>query len=279
MSGRTAVVTGATSGIGREIALGLARLGAKTVVIGRGGERSRGVATDIARDSGNADVDSIGVSDLALKSEMVRLTEECLRRYEKIHVLVNNAGAYFRRREVTSEGLERTFALNVLAPFVLTNRLTNRLRESAPSRVVQVSSAAHFGHSVEFDDLQQERRYRGFTAYGISKLELVMLTEEFARRLEGSGTTVNAVHPGFVHSGFGQNNGGGTALGIRISAALFGLSPRRGAETPLFAATSPSLDQVTGQYFSRKKAVPASPQARDPEAARRLFQMVEAIAR
>jgi len=271
MDGRVAIVTGATSGIGREIALGLARLGATTVVVGRRDERAAAVAASLASETGNRRVDSIGVSDLALRAEMHRLADECLRRYPKIHVLVNNAGAYFARRETTSDGLERTFALNVLAPFVLTRRLSERLKESSPARVIHVSSAAHRGYEVDWDDLQQERRYSGFRTYGISKLELILLTRELARQLTGTGVTVNAVHPGFVRSGFGQNNGGGVAFGIRLSALLFAISPARGARTPLFLASDPSVSQVTGQYFVRQRPVSPSTQALDAESARRLY--------
>jgi NAD(P)-dependent dehydrogenase (short-subunit alcohol dehydrogenase family) len=267
------VVTGATSGIGREVAQGFAALGARTVLVGRGASRVAAAAEAIARATGNAEVDSIAVEDLAVLSETRRVGETLLQRYGKIHILVNNAGAYYRRREVTPEGIERTFALNVLSPFLLTSLLAGRLIESAPARVVNVSSAAHRGYAVEFDDLQGTRRFAGYRAYGQSKLELLLLTREFARRLEGTGVLVNAVHPGFVRSGFGQNNGGGTAFVIRILAALFGRSVQRGAETPLYVATDPAVGRISGEYFSDHRVDGASPQSHDMSVAHRLYDV------
>lgn len=271
MSGRVAVVTGATSGIGQEVALGLARRGATTVVIGRGEERSATVAREIARVSGNAQIESLGVSDLALRSEMQRVSDECLQRFPRIDVLVNNAGALFRRREVTSDGLERTFALNVLAPFVLTSRLAERIGSSGRGRIVEVASSAHRGHRVDLDDLQQQRNFSGYRTYGISKLELILLTREFARRLKGRGVTVNAAHPGFVRSGFGQNNGGGTALAIRVLARLFGITSASGADTPTFLASDPAVEGVSGEYFVRRRPSSPSAPALDPRTARDLY--------
>ena len=273
LSSRVAIVTGATSGIGRQIAFGLARLGATTVVVGRGEERAARVARDISSATGNPHVDYVGVTDLAVRSEMARLAEECVERYARIHILVNNAGGYFARRDATPDGLERTFALNVLAPFVLTSKLGDRLRESAPARVVNVASAAHRGHSVPFNDLQSTTRYSGFAVYGRSKLELILLTREFSRRFAGTGVTVNAVHPGFVHSGFAKNNGGGIAIGMSILGTLFGRSVRRGAITPLFVATDRAIEGVTGEYFSNRKVTRGSDASRDPAAAQRLFTL------
>ena len=275
---RVAVVTGATSGIGRLLAERLAALGATTVVVGRGDARARATAEEIQRATGRASVESIGVQDLSVLAEMNGLADELLRRYPQIHLLVNNAGAFFSRRERTPDGLERTFALNVLAPFVLTSRLASRLEASAPSRVVQIASAAHRAHRVPFDDLQAERAYRGFEQYGRSKLELILETRELARRLQGSGVTVNAVHPGFIRSGFGQNNGGAVAFGIRFASYLFGRSLKHGVDTPLFVATDPSLGEVTGEYFSSERVVHGSPASRDPAAARRLYDLLSAIA-
>jgi NAD(P)-dependent dehydrogenase (short-subunit alcohol dehydrogenase family) len=266
-----AVVTGATSGIGREIALGLAARGVTTVVVGREADRANRAAREIAAATGQPRVEPIDGGDLAVRANVRALADELLRRYTSIHVLVNNAGAYFARREVTPDGLERTFSLNVLAPFLLTSLLADRLKASAPARVVNVASAAHLGHSVDFSDLQGERSFAGYGAYGRSKLELILLTREFARQFVGTGVTVNAVHPGFVRSGFGQNNGGNTARGIRIAAFLFGKSVRRGARGPLFLATDPSVATVTGQYFSGRRQVSGSPASQVRESAIRLF--------
>ena len=270
LDGRVAVVTGATSGIGREVATGLARLGATTVVVGRGEGRASAVARAIAAD-GNRSVDALRVDDLGKLEETRGLAAALLDKYPAIHVLVNNAGGYFHRREETPDGFERTFALNVLSPFLLTALLFPRLRASAPSRVVNVASEAHAGAHVDFEDLQSSGKYRGMRTYGRSKLELVWLTREFARRWQGTGVSVNAVHPGFVRSGFGLNNGGGTAFGMRIAMALFARSVRRGADTPLFVASSPTLASVSGEYFADRQARPGSNESRDMEKARQFF--------
>lgn len=267
-----AVVTGATSGLGREIARGLALEGFTVVVVGRGEARARETAQSLVRESGNPRIESVGVADLALQSEVRRLADLLLARYPAIHVLVNNAGGYFARRDVTSEGLERTFALNVLAPYLLTSLLAERLKSSAPARVVNLSSAAHYRHHVDFDDLQSSRHYAGFTTYGRSKLELLLLTRAFAREFAGSGVTVNAVHPGFVHSGFGRNNGGAVGFGIHVAGLLFGKSVRRGAKTPLLVASAPSLATVSGEYFSGGRVHAGDPASRDPAAAERLLR-------
>lgn len=271
-------MTGATSGIGREIAFRLARQGATTVVVGRGDARAAAVASEIAAASGNPSVDSIGVSDLALFGEARRVARELRNRHPRLHILVNNAGAYFRRREMTAEGHERTFALNVMAPFLLTTELESPLRAGAPSRVVQVSSAAHRGYSVDFAHLEAADPYRGFASYGRSKLEVLLLAREFARRWPSSEVAVNAVHPGFVRSHFGQNNGGGTALGFRVLERLFGISVLRGAETPVYVAASPELEGVSGEYFARGRRSPGSAASRDPEAAARLFRACAELA-
>ena len=272
LSGRVAVITGATSGIGKEVACGLARLGATTVVVGRGDGRATRVASEISTSTGNPRVEGLRVDDLALMASVHELAAALIDRYSRLHILVNNAGAYFRRREVTTEGLERTFALNVLSPYLLTSLLAPRLIVSSPSRVVNVASAAHRTGRVDFADLQSNSRYRGFTVYGGSKLELIWLTREFARRLAGTGVTVNAVHPGFIRSGFGLNNGGGTAFGMRILQALFARSAVRGADTIVYAAAATDLAGATGGYYSDRKLIPGSDESQDTTKARRTFE-------
>jgi NAD(P)-dependent dehydrogenase (short-subunit alcohol dehydrogenase family) len=274
-----AVVTGATSGLGREIALELAQQGLRVVVVGRGVERAAAVAEEISRASGNRPIGSEGVDDLARPSDVRRLGTVLVGKYPRISLLVNNAGGFFRRREVTPDGLERTFALNVLAPLLLTESLAGALKAGAPSRVVNVASAAHYRHRVPFDDLQFEHRYPGYTVYGTSKLELILLTRELGRRFAGTGVTVNAVHPGFVATGFGQNNGGTTAFMIRVMSKLFGRTVRRGAETPVLVATDPTLSSVTGAYFADRRVRPGDPASQDLAAARRLYDACESILR
>jgi len=271
MQGRVVVITGASSGIGLETARGLAARGAHTVMVGRGDDRIRAIAAEVARVSGNPSVDGIGVTDLALRGSWASLSDQLHARYPAIHVLINNAGAYFARREVTSDGIERTFALNVLAPLALMTLLADRLKSSSPARVINVASAAHGGNVVDLQDLQGARAFSGFRAYGRSKLELILLTREFARRFTGTGVTVNALHPGFIRSGFGQNNGGWVAFGIRLAAVLGAKNVKTGALTPLRVACDPDLANVTGEYFSDGKAIPGSAASRDLEMARRLY--------
>lgn len=271
LSGRVAVVTGATSGIGREVARGLALLGATTVVVGRGPDRAASVAAEIARTTGNPQVEALQVTDLAEMGDVRELAGALLERYPSLHVLVNNAGGFFWRREVTADGLERTFALNVLAPYLLTTLLASRLIASAPARVVNVASTAHRGARVDLSDLQSTRRYSGYRVYGASKLELIWLSREFARRFQGTRVTVNALHPGYIRSGFGLNNGGGIAFAMRILARLFGKSVARGAETPLYVASAPELSSVTGAYFSNRSLTPGSMESQDLAKARAFF--------
>jgi NAD(P)-dependent dehydrogenase (short-subunit alcohol dehydrogenase family) len=272
MHGRVVVVTGATSGIGFETARGIAARGAQVVVVGRGEERAKAVAASIASATGNPSVTAIGVEDLATRAEWVRLAARLQENYPAIHVLVNNAGAYFARREMTTDGLERTFALNVLTPLALTTLLEGRLRSSAPARVVNVASAAHGGNIVDLQDLQGARSYRGYRAYGRSKLELILLTRELARQLAGSGVTVNALHPGFIRSGFGQNNGGAAAFFVRLAMVLGAKSLKRGAATSIRLACDGDIETVTGQYFVDGKVAPGSVASQDMGMARRLYE-------
>jgi len=278
LAGRVAAVTGAGSGLGLEIARRIASLGATTVLVGRDPSRMAAAVQAIATATGSAPVEPVLVPDLAVRQGMFRVADELLARFSRLDILVNNAGGMFSPRSETSDGLERTFALNVLAPFVLTDRLSERLRRSAPARVVQIASAAHRSGSVDLTDLQGRRRYSGWKAYANSKLELILLTREFARRLAGTGVTVNAAHPGFVRTHFGQNNGRWMAGAIRFFAWIGGRSIARGAETPVYVATDPSLAGVSGEYFADRKVVRASPSSLDPELARQLYDACSALA-
>jgi NAD(P)-dependent dehydrogenase (short-subunit alcohol dehydrogenase family) len=279
LKGKVAVVTGATSGLGRWVAEGLAAQRATTVVVGRTEPRTVAVAAEIASRTGNPDVYPLPVSDLALRSEVARVSNVLVERYPRVHLLVNNAGAYYHRRGVTGEGLERTVALNVLAPFLLTARLLPRIVESAPARIVMVASEAHRGHDVPFQDLQSDHGYRGFRAYGRSKLEVILLAREFAHRLHDLPVTVNAVHPGFVATRFGRNNGGAVGFGIGLASKLFGRNVRRAAEDIVSVATDPSLDKVTGEYFAHRTVRPGSPQSRDMVAALHLYEACTLLAK
>ena len=269
---KVVVVTGATSGIGRAAAVALRSRVGTLVLLGRSPEKLAIVARTLDATPGNGPVRT-HVADLSRMAEVRRVAAELAASYPEISVLVNNAGAYFSRIETTDEGVERTFALNVLAPYLLTRILRAPLRSGAPSRVVNVASAAHTGARLHLDDLEMRRRYRGFEAYRRSKLELILLTHEFARRWESDGIRVNALHPGFVRSGYGMNNPGLVRGTIRFLGALFGEAPEKGAETPVYLATSPQVEGSTGEYFARRRAVRSSPASYDVEGAKRLWEL------
>ncbi|HJM76453.1 MAG TPA: SDR family oxidoreductase [Dehalococcoidia bacterium] len=278
MEGRVCLVTGASSGIGRETALALARMGATVVMHGRDPGRSAAAADAVREASPRGDVDLV-VADLSSQAGVRHLAAEVLARHDSLHVLVNNAGVIRTRREITVDGLEQTFALNHLAYFLLTELLLDRLRASAPARIVNVSSAAHARARLDFNDLQNERRY-GMGVYGQSKLANVLFTYELARRLEGSEVTANCLHPGVVGTRFGLANTGpmGRALWLanRLTR-LLALSSAKGARTSIHLATSPEVDGVSGRYFAKSKAIASSEASYDEESARRLWEASEQL--
>ena len=265
---RVFVVTGANSGIGKATALGLARPGGTVVMACRNADRSEAARQDIVRQSGNAHV-AVMIVDLASEASTRAFAKEFQRRYPRLDALVNNAGVYMSRREVTADGLERTFEVNYLSGFLLTQLLLELLKKSAPARVVNVSSSAHRGGRIRFDDLQGEGRYGGFRAYGQSKLAQVLFTQELARRLEGTGVTVNACHPGVIRTNLAM---GGSSVVVRFGK-LFLRGPAKGAETPIYLATSPEVEGISGKYFVRNQVLAPSARAQDPAVARRLFEV------
>jgi NAD(P)-dependent dehydrogenase (short-subunit alcohol dehydrogenase family) len=271
MHGRVAIVTGASSGIGRATALALARRGARVGIVCR--DRGRGGATlaDVRARTGAGDV-TLFLADLASQDAVRGLARELLAHYPAIHVLVNNAGVVNLRRSTTADGIETTFAVNHLAYFLLTRLLLERLESSAPARIVNVASEAHRFGRLDFDDLGHERHYRAMRAYGTSKLANILFTYELARRLEGSGVTANCVHPGAVATGLGQNNGRVATLLTRVLAPFF-RTPEQGAETSIYVATSPALEGVSGRYFARSREVRSSPASYEEAAARRLREV------
>lgn len=273
MTGRVCVVTGATSGIGYVTARELARAGASVAVVGREPVRLSETVASFRRTTGRAEVRGFSC-DLFLQSDVRRLALELSDAYSSVHVLVNNAGAIFSKRSTTAEGIERTWALNVVTPFLLTRLLLPRLIEGAPARVVQVASAAHGRARLDLDDLQGERHYSGYGAYSRSKLALILLTHEFARRFAGNRITVNALHPGFVATRFGRNNPGGFGTVVHALSFLFGIRPERGAQTSIFLATDPSVEGVTGKYYVRGRAVASSARSYDPATAERLWDVL-----
>jgi NAD(P)-dependent dehydrogenase (short-subunit alcohol dehydrogenase family) len=282
LEGRTCLVTGASSGIGQETALGLARAGAHVVIAGRNAERSEAARGDIVRRSGNHRVDLL-LADLSSLAGVRKLADAFLASHPALHVLVNNAGIVNMRRQLTEDGLEETFAVNHMAYFLLTRLLEPRLRECAPARIVNVASDAHRMGRLDLSDLQSERAYAGlplvsaFRVYGTSKLANILFTRELARRLSGSGVTANCVHPGPVATRLGQNNGG---LGRALTGLLrpFFLTPAQGAETSLYVASAPGLSQVSGAYFAKKREIQPAAAARDEDAALALWEASSRLA-
>jgi retinol dehydrogenase 14 len=271
MAGRTVLVTGGTGGIGKATALGLARMGAHLAITGRDQERTEGAAGEI-RAAGGGQVE-VFVADLSAQSQVRRLAEEALQRLSRIDVLVNNVGGHWNTRHVTADGLERTFALNHLAPFLLTNLLLDRLQQSAPARVVTVSSNAHAQGRIDFDDLQGERSYSGARAYSQSKLANVLFTYELARRLPATSVTANALHPGVTRTSFGAEDPGGVQRLLVPLMRPFMKAPAQGAATSIHLASAPDLEQVTGRYFANSKPKRSSKRSYDEAAAARLWRV------
>ena len=271
MNGKICLVTGGTNGIGKSTAQELARMGATVIIVGRNAQKTSRVVKEIRASSGNPRVGSM-LADLSSQQEVRQLAHEFQRKYPRLHVLINNAGGFFMRRQLRGNGIEMTFALNHLASFLLTNLLLDTLKAGAPARIINVSSNAHTSGKIEFDNLQGEREY-GPRAYDNSKLANILFTMELARRLEGTGVTVNALHPGFVSTGFAKNNGKVIAALVSIFAPLVARSPAKGAETSIYLASSPSVEGITGKYFYDSHVISAAPQATDMVIARKLWDV------
>jgi NAD(P)-dependent dehydrogenase (short-subunit alcohol dehydrogenase family) len=251
MSGKVAIVTGATGGIGKEIARGLARLGARVVIGARNADRGNSAWDEITRDTGNVDV-SVLPLDVASLASIRAFSHAFEEKFDRLDVLVNNAGAWFTDRKLSADGYELTLATNVLGPHLLTRLLLPRLRTSSPSRIVNIVSG--FAGNYDATDLMFERRkFDGFKAYNQSKQALRMLTWGLATQLEGSGVTANAAAPGFVRTEFNRHAHGFIAAMIGLSARLFAVTPEKGADTPLWVASAPELSGATGKYYETRQ--------------------------
>ena len=271
MKGKICLITGGTNGIGKSTAQALAGMGATVVITGRNAAKTARVVEEIRAGSGNQQVDSL-LADLSSQQDVRRLASEFKQKYGRLHVLVNNAGAAFMQRQLSVDGIEMTFALNHLAYFLLTHLLLGTLKASAPARIINVSSGAHTSGKIEFDNLQGERTY-GFGTYPNAKLATILYTVELARRLEGTGVTVNALHPGLTATGFGKNNGKVMSALVSILAPLVMRSPAKGAGTSIYLATSPGVEGVTGKYFYNSQITPAAAQVADHAVARKLWDV------
>src|SRR5208282_2901339 len=279
MAGKSVLVTGGTGGIGRATAIGLAALGARVGITGRDPARTETAAAGIRATPGSPAVDAFA-ADMSVQAGVRRLAAQVLDTYPRLDVLVNNAGGFWAHRHVTADGLERTFALNHLAPFLLTSLLLDRLTASAPARIVTVSSGAHARARIDFDDLQGERNYSGQRAYSQSKLASVMFTYELARRLDGTGVTATVLHPGVVRTGFAAEDPPPTWKAFLLLIRLFLKTPQKGAATSIYLSSSPEVEGVTGTYFVGRKPKASSPASRDTAAAARLWQIsIDLVAR
>jgi retinol dehydrogenase-14 len=270
LAGKTILITGGTGGVGKATASGLAAKAARVLITGRDRGRGEDAAGAIRAAGGQVEV---FVADLSSQSEVRRLADEVLRLHPRIDVLVNNVGGYWNTRHVTTDGLEHTFALNHLAPFLLTNLLLESLKQNPGARVVTVSSNAHTMGRIDFDDLQGERSYSGARAYNQSKLANVLFTYELARRLRATSVNANAAHPGLVNTAFGAADPGRAQRLLVPALRPFMQSPPQGAATSIHLASATDLDQTTGRYFAKSKSTRSSKRSYDLAVAARLWDV------
>lgn len=272
MIGKICLVTGATAGIGRVTAQSLAEAGAKVILVSRSKEKCISVVKEIKQQTSNKEVEFIA-ADLCLQKDIHRLAEEFKKSYSQLDVLVNNAGAIFTSYQLSKDGLEMTFALNHLNYFLLTNLLIDSLKASPAARVVNVSSIAHERGKINFEDLQYQNKYSGWGAYSQSKLANVLFTYELARKLAGTKITANTLHPGVVGTNFGSNNKGLMGKIVQLYLKLFSISDIAGAQTSIYLATSPEIENVTGKYFIKNKACTSAPSTYDQNLAAKLWEI------
>lgn len=270
LAGKTVLVTGATSGIGWEACVALARMNARLIMVGRDPGKTVQKVEAVRQQTGSRMIDSL-LCDFSSLAQVRGLAEAFRARYDKLHVLVNNAGTVFTKRTLTADGIESTFAVNYLGSFLLTNLLLDVVKASAPARVIMVSSTGHFSGTMDFGDLGFERGYQIMRAYGRSKLAAVLFTRELAKRLDGTGVTVNALHPGAVATAIWDRAPAYTRPIFALAKRLFMISPAAGAETIVYLATSPEVEGVTGLYFEKNRPRSPSRLAQDDSVAHRLW--------
>ncbi len=269
MEGKICIITGANSGIGKATAIGLAKMNATIVMMCRSKERGEEAQKEIIELTGNKKVDLL-LCDLSSQESIRKFVSEFKSKYQKLHILINNAGVMLSKRGISVDGFEMNFAVNHLAPFLLTNLLLDALKKSAPSRIINVSSAAHRMAKMNFDDLQSEKRkYRLMKIYGASKLALMLFSYELSRKLEGTSVTVNTLHPGVVNTNLGQDQSSFS----KGFAKLFFKKPEKGAETSIYLASSQEVDDITGKYFAKKQQKQSSEESYNEDYAKRLWEL------
>ncbi|MFB3042685.1 MAG: SDR family oxidoreductase [Nitrososphaerales archaeon] len=276
MSGRVCMITGTTSGIGKATALGLAKMGATVIMVARNEADLRVAIDDIKEKTANESIDLI-VADLSSQESIHRLAEDFRNKYQHLHVLINNAGLTAEHKTLSVDGIDTLFAVNYLAPFLLTNLLLDVLKVSAPSRIVNVSSDGHKFGRIDFDDIQSKKR-SAIGAYGDSKLALNLFTYELARKIKGTGVTANALHPGVVATNIGSHDS--SPFITRFIWKIFKVfmsSPDKGAQTSMFLASSPDVDGVSGKYFVKSKETRSSKESYDESVGQRLWQVSEEL--
>lgn len=272
MTGKIGLVTGATAGIGRITAAALAGQGAQLVVHGRNKAKTEETVQELKASTGNQQISYL-LADFSDLDQVRGLAKNFQDRYEHLHLLVNNAGGFFNKRTPTPYGVELTFLVNHLAPFLLTNLLLDTLKNSAPSRIINVSSEAHRQDQMDFENLDFKKGYFGIKAYARSKLANILFTYQLARRLEGTGVTVNALHPGHIATDIWKTNFGLIGPALKRIMGLFSLTPEEGAENSITLATSPDLEGVNGKYFIKNEPAQSSPISYDEDTARRLWDV------
>jgi NAD(P)-dependent dehydrogenase (short-subunit alcohol dehydrogenase family) len=281
VQGKTILITGATNGIGKVAATELAKMGAQVVIVGRQKSKTQGVLDEIKATAPSVSADML-IADLSVMAEVRRLANEFKQKYQRLDVLINNAGAMFAERHESHDGLEMTFALNHMSYFLLTNLLLDTIKASAPSRIINVASDVHAGGRLDFADLQSKNKKsygtNGLSAYSHSKLMNIMFTYELARRLKGTSVTVNALHPGLVNTGFGLNNRGLAGFIMRV-VHLFAVSPSKGADTMVYLASSGEVEGETGLYWSKRKAIQSSSASYVADDQRRLWDVTAELAK
>jgi len=277
MKDKIVMITGANSGIGKAASLALANMGATVVMVARNKEKGEAAKAEIIRETGNSSVDLL-LADLSSLDSVRQLATEFQKKYPKLHVLINNAGLFNQGRHVTTDGYENTFATNYLAAFLLTNLQLEQLKASAPSRVINVSSVGHYKGHINFDDLNLEKEYGGWKAYGQSKLALVLFTHELAKKLQGTGVTVNALHPGTVATNIWTRPFGPAGF-ITALPKLFMASPEKGAETIVYLASSSDAQSLSGEYLEKSKVKKSSEESYDEEIAQRLWDVSAKLTR